>query len=335
MCPPPNTGRPFVVLLILTWNRRDDVLRCAASLERLTYSNFVPVVVDNASRDDTVEALRRAHPELEIIQNDRNLGYAGGNNVGIRWALGRGADYVLLINSDTEVTPDLIDELVRVAETDSRIAVVGCRNVLMEDPTRLWGAYGVLHYGPFVVATAGEGQPDGPAWHVVRDVDSAIGNGYLWRRSALERVGVLDEQFFGYHEDVDWCTRARRMGYRVVYAGTVAIIHKGGSSSDTLQPRTFPRSYFLGRNGILFIRKHATKTQAARFLVLCLLAFLARLGRAIVLSAFPVASQRARRAREFLKMELGFALGLVDGARRRPIPFQRIGLDDAEEGANL
>jgi GT2 family glycosyltransferase len=163
-------------------------------------------------------------------------------------------------------------------------------------------------------------------------VDSAIGNGYLWRRTALERVGLLDEQFFGYHEDLDWCTRARRMGYRVVYAGTAAIIHKGGSSSDALQSHSFPRSYFLGRNGILFVRKHANKLQGARFLLLCLAALLARLGRAVGLSVLPVAAKKARQARQSLRMELAFARGLLDGARQRPIPFRRIGLADAEDG---
>lgn len=324
--------KPLVVLLILTWNRRDDVLRCAASLERLEYPNYIPVIIDNASEDDTVEALRTRHPTIEIIRNERNLGYAGGNNVGIRWALKRAADYILLINSDTEVTPRLIDELVEVAESDPDIAVVGSRNVLMEDSARLWGAYGALTYGPFVVSTAGEGAPDGPAWHVVRDVDSVIGNGYLWRSAALERIGLLDEQLFGYHEDLDWCTRARRMGYRVVYAGAAAIVHKGGSSSDTRQPRSFPRSYFLGRNGILFVRRYATNLQAARFLILCLAAFSARLGRAVTLSVLPMNSRKTRQARERLHMELAFARGLLDGWRGRRIPFGEIGLGDAQVG---
>jgi GT2 family glycosyltransferase len=317
---------PPVVLLILTWNRRDDVLRCVASLPRLGYPNLLPVVIDNASSDDTVAALRRLHPDLEIIENARNLGYAGGNNVGIRWALERGAGYVLIANSDTEMTPDLVTELVRVAESDSRIAVVGCRNVLMEDPGVLWGAYGELTYGPFVVRTAGEREADGERWRVVRDVDSVIGNGYLWRRAALERVGLLDERFFGYHEDLDWCLRARRAGYRVVYAGTAAIIHKGGSSSDRRQVRSFPMSYFLGRNGVLFARKHASGTEKIRFAFFCGGALAARWARALLLKTL---SGNGERGSQLLSMERGFTKGLWDALRERPVPFEGLGLGDA------
>jgi len=309
---------PRVVLLILTWNRRDDVLRCVASLPRQSYANVTPVVIDNASRDDTVAALRARHAELTIIENRRNLGYAGGNNTGIRWALERGADYVQLINSDTEVTPELTAELVRVAEADARIAVVGCRNLLMEDPARLWGAYSTLTYGPFLVRSDGAGAPDGPHWRVVRDVDAVIGNGYLWRRAALEQIGLLDETLFGYHEDVDWCERARRGGWRVVYAGTAAIIHRGGSSSRPEHARVFPARYFLGRNAVRFVRRYAGAAHHLRFALLCGAAVTARAARAAL-----------RRDRYAWAQERDYARGLWDGLRNRPVPFASLGLDDA------
>jgi len=309
---------PHVVLLILTWNRRDDVLRCVASLPRLTYPNVSAVVVDNASQDDTVAALRARHPDLTILENRRNLGYAGGNNAGMRWALERGADYVQLINSDTEITPELTAEPVRVAETDPRIAVVGCRNILMEDQARLWGAYSTLTYGPFLVRSDGAGAADGPQWQVLRDVDAVIGNGYLWRRAALEDIGLLDETLFGYHEDVDWCERARRGGWRVVYAGTAAIIHRGGSSSRPQHVRVFPARYFLGRNAVRFVRRYASAGQRLRFAALCSGAMAARALRALV-----------RRDAYDLLQERDYARGLWDGLCDRPIPFTRLGLKDA------
>jgi len=313
-------------MLILTWNRREDVLRCVASLDRLDYPHYLPVVIDNASADGTVAALRARHGGLAIIENDANLGYAGGNNVGIRWALEHGADYVVVINNDTEVTPEMLTELVRVAESDVRIGVVGCRNILMDDPTRLWGAYGELTYGPFVVRTAGEGAADTPSWHTVKDVDWVVGNGYLWRRAALERIGLLDESFFAYHEDVDWCLRARAAGFRVVYAGAAAILHKGAAHADGVQRHALLTWYILGRNGVRLVRQYARWHQAIRFGLLCSGAAAFRLGRALLLRLVATSASARARAREMWAMEVMFVRGLVDAIRQRPIPFDQLGM---------
>ncbi len=317
---------PPVAIVIPTWNRRADVLHCVDSLGRLTYSNLLPVVVDNGSADGTVAALRERHPHIEIIENGVNLGYAGGNNVGIRWALAQGAEYVCLLNNDAEATPDLLEQLVRVARSDQRIGVVGARNLLMEDPVRLWGAYGKLTYGPFIVRTVGQGAPDGAQWQGQKDVDWVIGNGSLWSREALMEVGLLDEAFFAYHDDVDWCVRARRAGYRVVYVGSAAILHKGGGSSDTAQRHSFPLPYFLGRNGVLFVRKHARRGERWRFAALCTAAMAGRGARAVVLRWGPVGAQTRSRGRLLWSWEAAFWRGLFDALRGRPVPFAELGL---------
>ena len=323
------TDTPKVVLLILTWNRRDDVVRCLASLSRVTYPNYVPVVIDNASSDGTVAALRAQFPEVMVLENDRNYGYAGGNNVGIRWALQHGADYVLVINNDTEATPGMIDELVRIAESDPRIGVVGCRNVLMEDPRRLWGAYGRITFGPFVVRVAGERAIDGPQWQVVRDVEWLIGNGYLWRRRAIERIGLLDEQLFAYNEDIDWCLRARAAGFRVVYAGTAAILHRGGDGATPSRKRAL-MWYILGRNGVVLARRYGTLGQLLRFGVLCTAAWLARLGRAGLRRIIARAdASRAYWVGE-VAAERAFGRGMLDAIRGRPIPFAQLDAHGSE-----
>jgi GT2 family glycosyltransferase len=316
---------PKVVVLILTWNRRDDVLRCVASLARLTYANYLAVVIDNGSTDGTVAALRQRSPDLQILENRQNLGYAGGNNVGIRWALQREADYVLIINNDTEVTPEMLTELVRVAETDSAIGVVGCRNVFMDDVTRLWGAYGALTYGPFVVRTIGEAALDEPCWHVVRDVDWVIGNGYLWRRATIERVGLLDERFFAYNEDVDWCLRARAVGFRVVYAGTAAILHRGGAHDTSALRPSLLRWYAIGRNSVLLARKHGRWHQQARFALLGSAAWAFRMSRALLRRLVAEKHSGAGGGVRAWDLEVAFARGMLDGLRSRPIPFDRLG----------
>jgi GT2 family glycosyltransferase len=320
---------PRVFLLIPTWNRRDAVLRCVTSLRRLTYPNYQAVVIDNGSVDDTAAALATQHPEVTVLRNARNLGYAGGNNVGFRWALDHGAEYVLLINNDTEATPEMITELVRVAEGDRAIGIVGCRNLLMADTTLLWGAYGTLTYGPFLVRVEGQRLPDGQPWRVVKDVDWVIGNGCLMRRHALEEVGLFDETFFAYHEDVDWCVRARRAGYRVVYAGTAAIVHEGGSSSDGRQRHSVPVRYFLGRNGVLFVRKNATWHRQLMFGGLCSAALVAWVAKAALLQLAVGSVQIRARGAESWTMATTFIHGVADGLRGRPIPFARLGLPDS------
>lgn len=320
-----NNRDRCVAIVIPTWNRRAEVLRCVASIDRVSYRDLLPIVVDNGSEDGTADALRALHPGLTIIENDVNLGYAGGNNVGIRRALDRGARYVCLLNNDALLTEESIGELVRVMETDARIGVVGGRNLQLEEPGRLWGAYGELTFGPFVVRTTGRGELDGAVWQTQRDVDWVIGNGSLWRAEAIREVGLLDEDFFAYHDDVDWCVRARRAGYRVVYAGSAAILHRGGGSSDTTQRHSFPLPYFLGRNGVLFVRKHARWHERLRFAFFCGAAMAARWVRAVVMRAW-----RGRSAQpDHWAFESAFLRGLLDGLRHRPVPFAKLGMSNS------
>ena len=251
-----HLSSPKVYVIILTWNRVDAVISCLISLNSLRYENFEVVVVDNHSEDGTVQRLQEIFPKLDLIVNERNLGYTGGNNLGIQYALQKGADYVLLLNNDSIVHPNLINELVAVAESDSTIAVVGPKN--MKSPTSrvIWAAWGEITYGPTLTNVHGSNRLDSSKYRQVRDVDQVIGCGYMWRREALMDIGLLDTNFFGYHEDVDWCYRARKSGWRVVYVGTAIVYHQGSLSTNPMFSQCIPVMYFLGRNAILFARKH-------------------------------------------------------------------------------
>jgi GT2 family glycosyltransferase len=251
------SAKPKVCIVIVTWNRADAVVRCLLSQNRLTYPNLDLVVVDNHSQDDTVERLRRIFPELTVIANGRNLGFTGGNNVGIRWGLERGADYFFILNNDATVDPSVLDELVRIAEADRRIAVVGAKNILMHNHRIVWAAWGDITFGPTLTRVHGWMKRDGKKYRRNRDVDHVVGNGCMWRRAALESIGLLDTDFFGYHEDVDWCYRAKKAGWRVVYVGSAIVRHEGSLSSNPMFESRMPAMYFIGRNGVLFTKKHA------------------------------------------------------------------------------
>jgi len=260
-----DASAPHVAVVILTWNGKSDVLHCLSTLSRVRYPNWSATVIDNASRDGTPEAIAEAYPSQRVLVMEKNLGFCGGNNQGIADALERGADYVLLLNNDIEFHPDLLTELVRVACSDARIGAVGAKNIKMEDHSKVWGAYGELTYDHELVHVVGARKADGPEFTCVLDVDWVIGNGVMMSRAALQRIGGFDENFFGYHEDVDWCERARHAGFRIVYNGHAVIYHRGFGASNPDSKMPFPVLYFLGRNGVVFARKHGTPWQLARF----------------------------------------------------------------------
>ncbi len=301
-------------VIVPTWNRRDEVLACVESLLAMDYPDYSVIVVDNGSVDGTEKALRaRFGDSIVVLRNEINLGYAGGNNCGIRYAMDNGAEYVCLVNNDAEVAEGYLTGLVAASSGDERIGAVGCRNLELENPSRLWGAYGTITYGPFVVRMEGQGVPDDSSWSGARDVDWIIGNGSLWRCSAIERAGLLDEDFFAYHDDVDWCVRFRTAGYRISYTGSVSILHRGGGSSDIRKEHFFPLPYFLGRNGVLFVRKHASWANTVRFAFWCSAAMAGRGLRALATRLIPWLPQYDARGHRYWDWEVSYWRGIIDG----------------------
>ncbi len=292
---------PRVAAVIIAWNRVDEVVACIESFGCVQYPNYEVIVVDNGSEDATVPTIRERFPWVTLVVNPENLGYVGGGNVGLRHALERGADYILLLNQDTKMTPTVLSELVRVMESDPRIAIAGAKNLLMENTAYTWGKYGMLTWGPLLVRSKGYYEPDAPE-PSPKDVDWVIGNGCMMKRAALERIGLFDEDYFHLEEDVDWSTRARRLGYRVVYVDSAAILHKGSSSGDASKPMVFSYAYFLGRNPIVFAQKHATPLLWAKLLSFMTFGLLLRLMWYVVQGPLSAVYD-----------QLPFIIGMVDG----------------------
>ncbi|MBI4517288.1 MAG: glycosyltransferase family 2 protein [Deltaproteobacteria bacterium] len=305
----PGATPPRVAVVVLNWNRTADTIECLASLARVTYPGAEIVVVDNGSRPSPREQVLAQFPSVTYLENPHNLGYAGGNNVGLRYALAHGHQYVCVLNNDTVVEPDFLRAAVAAAESDPRIAVVGVKVLAFRDPSKVWVAYGKLTYGHGLVQLVGF-YADDSRFAVACDVDWVPGTALLLRRSALEQIGLFDEEFFAYHEDVDWCTAAREAGWRVVFAPSARILHKGHGTSG--QGYVTPRQYLSGHNMVLFVRKHARWYQALRFL-------------AAQLAALPLQyltrRWRGEQAGVFLKIR-----GMLDALRGRPLPLEELGL---------
>jgi GT2 family glycosyltransferase len=298
-----------VAVLILTWNRVDELVPCLESFSRNEYPNTEVIVLDNGSEDETAPTVKRDFSWVTLIENGTNLGFCRGNNVGLQYALEHDCDYVMLLNSDTMVLPGLITELVSVLESDPRIGIVGAKNVLMENPDFTWGRYGKVTWGPMLVKTIGRFARDEKLDEPPQDVDWVIGNACMMRREALAKVGLFDEEFWQCNEDVDWCYRAREAGYRVVYVDRAAILHKGGSSADISHKKIFSYGYFIGRNAFTFARKHGNLLQKAKLFTMLWVGVLGRITFfTLDNTKNAVLGQRA------------FVRGMLDGMRGRLTP---------------
>jgi hypothetical protein len=237
------TSEPFVFVVILNWNRPLETLACVDAVRQSHYLNYGMVIVDNASSDNSVARIRSSLSNIPLIQNDENLGYAGGNNVGIRYALSHGADYVLVLNNDAFPEPDALGYL--VAAMKPGVAAVGGKVYLYGERQRLWAAGKCFARG---VYPYDEGQFDQPD-----TVSYAVGCCLLLSVDALQEIGLFDEAFFLVHEEKEWCWRARQAGYTIAYQPKAVTYHKNASSfTNTWSPMYH---YLFTRNELLLWEK--------------------------------------------------------------------------------
>jgi GT2 family glycosyltransferase len=221
----PATSPP-VWIVVLTWNGRQDTLACLRSLKNVSYPNFRIIVVDNASSDGTAEAVRKEFPGVEILLNSSNLRFAGGNNAGIRRALEGGAEYVLLLNNDTVVKADFLGKLVSRVEGDERAGMAGPKIYYFSQKDLLWYAGGKIEWWKGWISHKGVREVDRGQYDTPGETDYITGCCLLVKRSVIERVGMLDESYFIYGEDADWCVRAARAGFRLLYVPDAVLWHK-------------------------------------------------------------------------------------------------------------
>lgn len=250
-------------ILVLNWNGKEDTLECLRSLSSVTYEHTSTVLIDNGSTDDSIPAVRREFPELVVLENRQNLGFAGGNNVGIRYALEQGADYILLLNNDTEVDPRFIDFLVAAAEIHPDAAMLAPKIYYHSDPSRIWYAGASWHDDIMNFQMRGADLiDDGTEYSQVAETDIAVGCALFARATAIARIGLMHEEFFLLHEESDWCYRAKRAGYKIVFVPDSKIWHKvsvsfGGSDSPLTR-------YFEIRNRLLWVERNRSFWQLLR-----------------------------------------------------------------------
>lgn len=265
---------PKISIIILNWNGWRDTTECLQSLNRITYSNYEVIVVDNGSTDGSVEHLEKAKDVFSkqglfftLIQNKENLGFAEGNNVAIRQILKRReSDFILLLNNDTVVEKNFLSELIKVAQSKEEIGILGPKIYYYDyqgkkNVIQSAGSAVNLCIGRFPSAEKLD-KVDNRYVIRVQSVDFVTGACLLIKTEVVRKIGLLDKRFFLLFEDTDWCLRARKAGYSVLYIPKSVIWHKTSQSVKKIS-----EVYYYTRNLFWFEFKHANYFQLLCFLL--------------------------------------------------------------------
>ena len=249
---------PKVVIIVLNWNGKQDTLACLESLTKITYAHFEVIVVDNGSTDGSAEAILEHFPKFSLIENQENLGFAEGNNIGMRAALQRNTDLVLLLNNDTLATPDLLDRFVEMFDSCPEAAILGAKIYLYGQQQTLDHLGGMWNRKTGRFDFIGLRQED--RWQTPEELDYVCGAGIIIRRKVIETIGCFDPRFFLIWEESDYCFRARRAGFKIMTCPRAKIWHKGNASFVGGKPHS---TYFWWRNRLLWIERNCSVGEKA------------------------------------------------------------------------
>ncbi len=258
--------RPRVSIIIVNWNGLQDTLECLKSLGGIDYDNLEIVLVDNGSDGDDLAVLQETYGDrAHFLRNESNLGYAGGNNTGIAFALANlSPDYLLLLNNDIVVDPAFLRELVETAHSDPGIGIIGPKTLDYKEPdilqqagTRFWAPIGK-------VRLVGRGEKDLGQHDRETKTDYVQGSCMLIRREVVETIGLLNEEYFLYWEDMEYCLRATKAGFSLAVCPASRVWHKGSASSGRLSGRLM---YFGTRNRFFIYRDHMSRPVFIFFLL--------------------------------------------------------------------
>lgn len=237
-------------IVIVNWNGKALLDKCLRSLfQNIPNGTIKVVVVDNASTDSSVDMVQKRYPQVELIENTINEGFSKASNRGIRYALQKGAKYVMLLNNDIEITENKwLAKFTGIIESDPKIGVVGCK-LLFPDGTIQHAGGLVQLSGPY---NRGENQKDLGQYDRIEPVDYVTGAALIIKSEVIQKIGLLDEGFSPlYYEDTDWCVRAKLYGYNVVYTPKPKLIHDCGASSNKLGGER--KNFYAKRSFIRFV----------------------------------------------------------------------------------
>ncbi len=252
-----NSLQPAVCFVILNWNQPALTRACLQSVRGLNYGNYEVILIDNGSTDGSASCIRAEFPEVQLIHLEHNVGYSPGNNVGIETALKGDCQYLLLLNNDTEVHPDMLGRMVASAESDPAVGAAGPTMYYASPPDMIWSAENHIDWRNSCIRRARMGEHVGAAALALmrpQAVDYVDTCSVLVKREVVEKIGPMDERFFINYDDLDYNVRIAKAGYRILYVPEAVMWHKVSATMGLASPRT---TYYMTRNSLLFFTKHA------------------------------------------------------------------------------
>lgn len=256
---------PKVIVMTLNWNRKEDTIECIKSLFELDYPNYEIVVVDNGSTDGSAQAFKQNSPNISVIENKTNLGYGGGFNVGIKYALNQRIKYVLIINNDAIADKNMLTELVKVAENDTNIGIVTGKVYSYYDPNRLQTCGKIVNFFSGDSNNVGEGEIDIGQCEEIKEYEFLDDVFWLVKTEVFKKAGMYDRNFFIYYEEVDLCAKVSKAGFKLMYTPYAKIWHKGQATSTGGGVNPI-YTYYMARNRIVFMRRNSSLIQFMIFL---------------------------------------------------------------------
>ncbi len=253
-------NNPLVSVITLNYNQTPVTCEFLESLKKVTYPHLEVIVVDNASGEDPTAAITQAYPEAKLIKSKENLGFTGGNNLGIKASQG---EYIFIVNNDTEVTKNIFEKLLEPFQEDASVGMVSPKIYYFYRPNVIQYA-GFTPVNPFTGRNRAVGNQEEDSGQHDRGGYTAYAHGaaMMVSREVVEKVGMLPDIFFVYYEELDWSAQVRRAGYHIYYQPEACLYHK---ESVTIGKESVMKAYYYNRNRILFMRRHSTAFQMLVF----------------------------------------------------------------------
>lgn len=255
--------QPLIYIILVNYNGYKDTIDCVESLRKVNYSNYKIIVVDNASTNNSLTYFDQSLKDCLIIKSKINLGFAGGNNLGINYALSNGADYVMLLNNDTLVEPNFLENMISPFIKIDKVGLVGCKIMYYPQHDIVWYGGGSINWFKFIGEHHGFKETDKNQYNKEKEVDFVTGCCMLIKGEAFKKTGLLSDEYFMYFEDVDFCVRVKDVGYKIWYNPKAIIYHKVGlSGGGEESPFTIK---WCTRNRLLFMKKYNKKVNRIAF----------------------------------------------------------------------